>query len=153
MLGRDIFESNNIEKLRERDSMLDDFFSVTHHDMDSSIKDEKDDKVERAIFHCNNITPFIPVYLEKRGLWEGEVHHKIGLDGGGTSVKLCLNTILNKGSFGEPDSKKMKFSYQQGVLQKGFRDGGVKKLFILGLVEKVTESAHNLQTLLELADV
>ena len=118
--------------------------------MDSSHKDEKEEQVDRGIFHCNNISSFIPFSLEKLGVWEGDVVHKLGLDGGDGSVKLCLNSVLK---VGEPSPKKPKFSYQEGVLQQGFKDGGVKNMFILVLVEQVTESAHNLQVLLELADI
>ena len=150
-LGRHVFEPNLLPQLRERDHMVKDFFLVSHREMDSTHKDEKD-KVDRATFHCNNIASFVSFVLLKRRQCQAEFVNKLGLEGGGGSVKLCLN-LVSKGSSSTPSTKKGKFSYQDGLLQKGFSDGGVEKLFILGLVEQVTESAHNLKLLLEFADI
>ena len=67
------------------------------------------------------------------------------LDGGRGSVELCLNFMTRLFENEEPSNKKTRFSYHDEVMQEGFKEGGVKKLIILGLVEKVKESYENLK--------
>ena len=74
-----------------------------------------------------------------------------GLDGGRGSVELCLNFMTRLFEKEEPSNKKPRFSYQDEVMQEGFKEGGVKKLIILGLVEKVKESYENLKKIMKLS--
>ncbi|KAK6178470.1 hypothetical protein SNE40_013256 [Patella caerulea] len=46
------------------------------------------------------------------------------------------------------DSKRMKYS--EGAFAKNFVDGGVKKLLLIGIVEQVKETYHNLECVLNL---
>ena len=75
---------------------------------------------------------------------------KIGIDGGGGFLKVCMNIL---GTEDQPVAKKQRFSYSTGVWSKNFLDGGVKKLFILANVEQVGESYENLKSILDLLKI
>ena len=69
------------------------YFSFSHEFMDSSLKEEKEKKVPRSVFHCKNLEEFLQFYLELHGLERDNVMVKVGLDGGG-GVSESLHQYL-----------------------------------------------------------
>ena len=71
---------------------------------------------------------------------------KIGIDGGGGFLKVCLS-ILDC----EVNEPKTKFWYREGIKQDKFKDRGVKKLIILAIVED--ENHQNIKHIIELLGI
>lgn len=92
---------------------------------------EPKENIQEAIF-CKDLSKFIEVVVQERNI--RDYHLKFGLDGGGKVLKLCLSIQETSPSL---DSEKV----------KGFKDSGVKKLFIIGIVESAIENYHNVKSL------
>lgn len=70
---------------------------------------------------------------EVRGIGpEVKTIFNIGMDGGGTFLKLYCLLILTLGE-DEDEPQVKRWSYGSGVWSKGGKEGGVKKLIIIGL--------------------
>ncbi|KAK6168741.1 hypothetical protein SNE40_019926 [Patella caerulea] len=74
---------------------------------------------------------------------------KVGIDGGGSFLKFCLNLIkTDDSSRSEPVQKRLKYS--EGAFQGKFIDSGVKKLLLIAITEDVKESYDNVNPILDL---
>lgn len=151
--GRDALEPGLMDKLRLADKSLEEFFTVTECQLDSSLKEERSNggKVPRSVVHCNNIDGLIDRIRDHRKYHRGtDLECKIGIDGGGKFLKVCLNIERKFDDFTSPEKQKSRSSYADGASTSAFRDSGVKKLIILAIVEDVSESYSNVKTLLNL---
>ena len=72
----------------------------------------------------------------------------IGIDGGGGFFKVCLNIIVWKKAddLKSPPKKKP-------TKNDTYKDGGVKKLVIIGIVQKIAETYFNTKTILNLLKI
>ena len=136
--GREFFEPNLREKLQFEDGILDEFFDVTHIEIDGQ---------KKHLVYCTNVAELISQLVTKR---EASANHilKIGIDGGGGFLKVCLS-ILDY----EVVESETKFSYKDGLKRDIFKDGGVKKLIILALIEDVKETYSNIKQLVDLLEI
>ena len=150
--GRNSVESGSIEKIRDMDKALEPFFTVKPLDFDSSNKDERTSglKVNRSLVYCHDISGLLTHICKARNLENIEVHNKIGIDGGGGFLKVCLNVQTFQNIEEGPEKKQSTFSYTEGAFAKEFKNSSVNKLMILAIVENVCENYNNLKMILEL---
>ena len=135
--NRDIIESNLKLKMIERNHQLDDFFVheyLLFNREDKELKKVVNDK-EHAII-ANDICGLIDKVFEVRGLDEENSLLRIGLDGGGGFLKVCMSAFDLRGSFSN-----------EKTLSKKFKDSGVKKALLIGLTPNVPENYINMKRL------
>ena len=152
--GRNSFESGALDKLKEDDRALEHYFTSTVVLMDSSNKSERMDetKVERVLVYCHNFSGLIDHICKQRGFVSGDKYFiKIGIDGGGSFLKVCIN-IEKFDESSKDDKQNKKWSYAAGACSKDFKDSGVRKLMIIGIIEDAQESYDNLKVILDLID-
>ena len=107
-----------------------------YFNVDSAMFDVKDIKTGSKIqakkwfVHTTNLRTFIQYILGQRN--SDAAAFKIGIDGGGGSLKICLN-ILNDDS----------------SCRKKFKDSSVKRLYVIGIVLNVRETYENINTLIK----
>ncbi|KAK6188168.1 hypothetical protein SNE40_004411 [Patella caerulea] len=139
-MGRGSVKSGAIDILRVRDRS---FFLTVVLDLDSSLKGDTS-KVKRSVVYCHDLTGLIDHVIEFRGGSVGEYMIKVGIDGGGSFQKFCVNIIRT------PDATA---KYSEGTFASKFVDGGEKKLLIIAIVEAVTASYDNLTAILDLLGI
>lgn len=106
-------------------------------------KTKKVHETEQVAVYCNNLAGLIQHVKEKRNV--SEVRLKFGIDGGGGSLKICMSMQSVENEIESNPKKRRKYSDQ--VFSESFQDSGVKKLFIIGLVQNVQESYDNVKEL------
>lgn len=110
--------------------------------------------VSRPNILCKNLTSLIKFICKKRGIQDHNSIIKIGIDGGGGSIKLCLNIIENSGSNSSSIlSVKPPTRNTRSSVGKKFLDSGVKKLIIVSIVFDVQELYENISVLLKALNV
>ncbi|KAJ8671264.1 hypothetical protein QAD02_002523 [Eretmocerus hayati] len=111
---------------------LDGFFSVEKFTFTQE-KDGSSSEIELKAVHCHDLKGLIEFVKRERGVLN--VLLEIGVDGGRGSLKICFSIQdscdSDKNSLGTSSAKKFK----RNSTSKRFLDSGVKKLFIIGLVE------------------
>lgn len=150
--GRDSIESHIDQKLIERDRKLEKYFEHRKILVDVPVPNKKSEmrKEERNAVVCNDVDAFVKCIIHERNLNCNETSIKLGLDGGKGSLKVTLNlTTKEKDNLNSPLKKSTRYSYAQGIQSRSFQDTGVKKLFILAIVEEVKETYENLKALLD----
>ena len=114
--------------------------------------------VKREVLFCNDVPALVLFLMQERLLNEDDVIIKIGLDGGRGFIKVCLSVHDPKedqeleeemSNLNSPRKKKLK----KKKATRTFKNNGVKKVMIIGLVEDVPEKYENIQKLLELLDL
>ena len=150
--GRDLFEPNLMDKLRDKDRLVEDLYGILDCNLDvcgSYVR------ADRSVVFCNHFRRLFALTFHERGWHEStEVFVKIGIDAGQGSLKVCatLQKVVN--DLSSPDAKSTKrFSYQAGPSGERSKDSGVNKLLILAIVEDAKESHHNLKTLMDLLNI
>ncbi|KAJ8666312.1 hypothetical protein QAD02_007974 [Eretmocerus hayati] len=144
--NRKLFESNLREKLSSLNHRLEFHFEtrkVTFIHKNGNITKS----VEREFVICKNLQALIDYIKEYRRC--GQVHIKIAIDGGGGFLKICLTILSDQivdATYSELGSRQ---KYDDGVAAKKFREGGVEKLFIIGLVAGVQENYENASCLIQ----
>ena len=153
--GRDAIESGAIKKLRMHDKSLQPYFTWNTFRMDSATKQERnnDNKVERCVVYCHDIQGLISSLNDARQFKSKyDSFVKIGIDGGGSFLKFCLSLEQIDGDNSTPINFK-KWSYRSVCSSKNFKNLGVSKIIILAIVENVSESYHNLKTIIDLINL
>ena len=152
--GRNSFERGALDKLKEDDKALEHYFTSKAVLIDSSNKCERMDetKVERILVYCHDLSGLIDHICKHRGFISGDKYFiKIGIDGGGSFLKVCIN-IETFDESSKEDNQNRKWSYAAGACSKDFKDSGVRKLMIIGIIEDVQESYDNLKVILDQID-
>ena len=100
--------------------------------------ENKETKVEenfdQPTIICNNVSVLIEMILQKRERVETD-NVLIGVDGGGGFFKFCMLIF----DINDP------FPYLKSCLSKKFKESGVKRVFLLSLVQDVPENYVNLK--------
>ena len=80
-------------------------------------------------------------------------HHivKIGIDGGGEFLKVCLSILA--ASQNSKAEKGKTFSYTDGLREESYKDGGVEKLIFLAIIEDVKESHETIKMIIDLLEM
>ena len=142
-MGSNAVEPGLERQLQLQDRTLENFFCVAHVDM----KTGRETTQRRAVAYCTDPAGLIQRVLHQRQVSPNEALVKIGIDGGGGFMKVCLSVVPISENFSEqPPRSRFARAVQ-------FKDSGVKKLLLLALVEDVDECYENLQALLQLLDL
>nr|XP_047125442.1 uncharacterized protein LOC124807543 isoform X1 [Hydra vulgaris] len=94
-----------------------------------------DEIVVRDIVYVKNTTEFIKFIIDERGIDTPNAIARISIDGGQNFLKAIINVFDPKNHYSSSEM---------------YEDSGVKRCFILAIVEMVSEDNGNLQKLLEL---
>lgn len=121
--NRKLIEPHLKEKLSGRIHAIDNFFALKLFDF-INIKASKVTDAPRYAVYCNNLNGLIQYVLEQRQVTQ--FHLKIGIDGGGGSLKISLS-IQSTDEDELATEKPQRQSYDEGIASKRFRDSGVKK--------------------------
>lgn len=131
-------ERNLKDKLSERNHCLDNYF-IVESDLFIIRQTESECKMEnRCIIKAENVNELINEVKHIRG--KQYKNAKIGLDGGGSFLKVCL-TLMNY-TEEQPQTPKRR-AYADGIMSKR-GDGSVKRVIILALVPDIPENYRNI---------
>lgn len=119
---RNTVEKNFKKKIQENSHNLDNFFSSIEMNFQKSGEIIK----QTAVF-CNNVNLLLDFIFKKRN-YEPGTQIKIGIDGGGGFIKICITFITQSIS----------------TQHNKFADSSVKKLLIIGIVADVPETYSNI---------
>ena len=136
--SRNIIEVGMKEKLLKNNHKLDDYFE---HRVLRFIREDKKNKVTENVQQhavvCNNLSGLVDHIVEERQLNEYTLLTRIGLDGGGGFVKVCISVF----DLLSPTTA------SRNTLTKKFEDSGVKKVMIIGIVPEIPENYYNMKRL------
>lgn len=144
--SRKLFEPYLINKLREFNHALDQYFEIHEIDFLREKGNQKHFSKEPFII-CNNISGLCQFVQEKRE--QGHIHLKFGIDGGGGFLKitLSLQNVIQR------SNRTLRQKYNDGIASKKFSDAGVKKLILVGVVPCAQENYPNVSTLWKLLKI
>ena len=90
---------------------------------------------------CPNLNDLVDFVKHRRNIKDDDCHIRIGMDSGGDFLKVTMNVI---------DKSKHK---DGNGSSSGDSDTCVFKMFIIGLVKKISENHHNMKQILEDIDI
>lgn len=118
-----------VQKPVGRNRMVDNFFSTIELEFEKSNNDFK-----RHLTYCNNVASFLEIVFSQRQYDISETPVKVGIEGGGGFLKVCLSfyniTLSSSPTLRNNNNNK-------------YSDSGVKKLFIIRIVDDVPENYKN----------
>ena len=125
-------EKNFQQNFAEHGRKMEKFFVAREEELMS-----KEGSIMRTVVYCSNLEEFVWHILDQRSLAPPDALIKISLDGGGRFFKVCLQLVnlLESG-------KRTK--------SEGYLSTGVKKIFIVAIVEGISESFFNISQILSL---
>lgn len=123
---------------------LDPYFDVKSTEFLRSVKGQQT-MINSPTVYCSDIEGLVQYVIQERKCMDTEM--KIGIDGGGGFLKVCLNIMENSTSNSPGTSSPHRSSYQQGIASKRMKDTSVKKLIILAIVPDTDENYRNMLTL------
>lgn len=132
--GRKAIEPHLKSMLQNKSHMFDAYFDVKYIDFVKIEKNTVVDQCGRWTLLCNNVNALIDKIVELRGygcydVADDDILIRVGIDGGGGFFKVCLSI----------------FPLQQQRSAAGFKDSGVKRVFLLAIAPSIQENYHNLQ--------
>lgn len=140
--NRNFIEPHLKTVLVDNNRCLSDFFAIE----DAEFRTGKGDGscVTRTIAYCNDLKNLTEYICEARNLdlTDPSICIKIGIDGGGGFLKVCLN-IYSCDDFECAAGDGKRSCYSDGIAPKLFKNTSVKKLFILAIAPDVEENYWN----------
>ena len=141
--GRKSIESGLKEQLQNAPLVLQKFFKTVYIQLQVRNKETKElQTVMIKVVYCHDI-PGYKEHLKKERGNSDEVDVKVGIDGGGGFFKVTINIIEKKSPLDMKSPPKKRQA-------KDKKDGGVKKLLIIGIAEAILETYENVKTILNL---
>ena len=136
---------NTVEKklklfLIEENKKVEEFYTVENVDF-------KGKSGIKPVVFCSALPELVDFILLERRLFEDDLECKVGVNGGGGFLKICLN-IFSHGEFKDKISKRKKYS--DGVAPKDILNTSVNKLLILAIVPELPEKYENVSQLFSL---
>ena len=128
-------ESNFQRKLQERGRQLSSFFEVRKIEFDGSCAGQRE---VRDVVFCNGVADLVAEVAERRQIQNPQC--KVGIDGGGGFIRVCLTVTEAEQVTPQPSPVK----WIPPSAGNKYTDGGVKKIFLLAIVESVRENYNNL---------
>ena len=135
-VSRNFIEPNLRQAIRDKGKEVQSFFSIETLTFKSTSKEEK-----KPAIICNNVPEFINFIRKVRKVPDNHLV-KIGIDGGGSFLKFCLNIIQLPFTDRSPTQSPVAKS------TKSYADTGVKMLHIIGIAYEVQENYGNLKSFL-----
>ena len=139
--SRKAIEPGLKSKLNAKAHSIDEYFGFKEFPLVHIKGDEVSNAAAFVIF-CKDIPGFVKHVRNERDV--SDVHLKLGIDGGGGFLKICLS-IQSTDFDSEHSGKRAK--YDKGVAAHDFKDTGVKRLFILAAVANSQENYSNVDQL------
>lgn len=140
--NRKAIEPGLKSKLKNKTHTVDDFFSYKQFAF-SSVKAQTVSDAAEVVVYCTDLTAFLQHIKNQRQITEG--HLKLGIDGGGGFLKICLSVQIISNN---PESEAKRTKYKDGIVAaKTFKDSGVKKLFVLAVSPNSQENYGNVAQL------
>ena len=130
--------------LTDKQHFVDELFS--HGNMNFQYKDEER---EQPFIVCTDTRKLVENIFVKRNLEFQQVRFKLGIDGGGGFLKICLNTIREGSHQDQPKKRRL---FQDGIAGAPHEDTSVQKLHILCVVPDVPETHENVSKVWNLID-
>ena len=135
--NRKCVEPNLKQHLLETSHKCDDYFAV--HDMNLSKPDGFETEIKTPVVYCTDMDSLVQTLLKERMKDFEKVHFKIGIDGGGGFLKVCLNILADESQ----DISPLKRRKYDDVTREVFKDSSVQKLIILAIAPNVIENYAN----------
>ena len=137
--SRKSVESDIRKKLHDVYHQLDEFFELRQLVYRFEDKDSKLIKHhEQPTVVCTDLPGLISKIIETRQIEENKSLIKISIDGGGGFLKVCLSIFDIDNPYQNTSSSSM---------SKRVKDSGVKRVFVIGIVPKVSEYYVNVKRL------
>lgn len=137
---RKMFEPNLKDKLKTSNHTLDSYFAVQEIETVHLIRNKRT-VTKKPFVYCSNIQELRQLVEEKREC--DRPHLKFGIDGGGGFLKITLS--IQDMEQGTESSSRQR--YVDGVAAKRFKDSGVKKIFLIGIIPITQENYENVRML------
>lgn len=134
---RKILEGNLKSKLTHSSHVLDDYFECVNLDFTSETNG-KVETISKDVIICKDLEKFIDYVICTRNVTEP--HLKFGTDGGGKFLKICL-------SFQSSKIVENEARVSRKEQAENFKNSGVKKLFMLAIVQSTQENYNNIKIL------
>lgn len=136
-------------KLGESSHALDELFKVKMLSLKAKLPGGVYDFVRTPVVYCVDIEGMIDYVIEERGRSD-DIEFKLGVDGGGGFLKICLN-VVELDECSRVKGKRSK--YCDGIARNLFKSTSVNKLIILGIAPDVAETHANMFALWELLEI
>ena len=135
--SRKSIESDIRKKLQDVYHQLDEFFELRQlvyrfEDKDSKLIEHN----KQPTVVCTDLPGLISKIIETRQIEENKSLIRISIDGGGGFFKVCLSIFDIDNPYQNTSSSSM---------SKRFKDSGVKRIFVIGIVPKVSEYYVNVK--------
>lgn len=146
---RQIIETKLESKLKRKKESVKNFFGTKTFDVIKKSKKKADVEIQqKTVIYCTDLEGLILHVNQQRSNKKNEYHLKFGIDGGRNFLEVCLSVqSLNVNNFIKSDeegvTKQKRQKYIEGIGVKEFKDGGVKKLFILAACQYTQECNEN----------
>ena len=135
---RSVIEPSVKKMMYEKNHELDYFFEYKTLKFTRNIETQGkkySELFDQHVVTTNDISKLIEKIILHRSLNEENVFVRVGLDGGGGFLKVCLSLF------------DLTASPSKNVLAKKFKDSGVKKVIIIGITPNVPENYVNVKKL------
>lgn len=109
----------------------------------------KEEVFDADVVICNDIRSVLETCISKRDLQFTKLNFKIGIDGGGGFLKVCLNILEEDNMFAQAKKKRRLFD----DVKESHKDSSVQKLIIIALAPDVPENHENVSKIWNLLDL
>lgn len=147
---RTIIELGLKESLIENVHRLDSFFYVEKISVNTEKKKVKTISLQPVVY-CKDLDGLVSYIKKARNI--ADVYYKIGIDGGGGFLKICLSIQSSMHTANNDNIIIKRRKFKDGIGQNSFKETGVKKLFILALASNTQENYSNVLELWSLLNI
>ena len=139
--SRKLIESGMKHKLRTKNCQLSDYFEKkVCNFVEVNKKEKTKNNFAQNVVVCDDLNGLIDKLILERGTDEKNMLIRIGLDGGGGFMIICLSIF-------ELESKPPPAIKTRKRLGERFKDSGVKKVVVIGIVPDIQENYLNVKRL------
>ena len=148
-MGHSSVQTGLREELSDDPKVLEKYFKTEMLPFEVRNEDSGEtETVNKKICYSKDLPGFKEFVKESRN-YTNEPDLKVGIDGGGGSFKVTLNMTEKKQQTAD-DVKSPPKKRTAKHIKKRHKDSGVKKLFIIAIVEGILETYDNVKSILKL---
>ena len=107
------------------------------------------DEGDKPVVFCSAVGALVELILLERRMFEDGIECKVGVDGGGGFLKICLNIFSHEDFKDTPASSKRR-KYSDGICLKDSKNTSVNKLLILAIVPGLPEKYEHISRLFDI---